>query len=377
MAQSKAANAEEGPRPVWQWIIFWSLCTGAVYSLEKGYQSVQPWIDQDHPIASGWIGAFVLTQICGPSPLVLPFVYAAVAAGETASPIREELWSKFMDWSHGDGDLTRAIWVPTAIAVIVYFVNGLLCLAIDLSQFCNLWKIQSYRPNRWETSSVDKPSDRNQWTWQQMRKVLANVLFNQLVVITAFSLVCWALGHRPYLESHPHGKFIQMNKSLPTGLQIAHDILGFVLVNEMLFYYGHRLLHTRALYASIHKIHHEFRSPVALAAEYCHPLEMLLSDIIPLFSGAILLQTHLYTLYVWIVFATLGTQCHHCGYDWPWMTGAHQPNFHDFHHENFNCNFGNVLLLDWFHKTDVMYVDYMKQQQQKKKQQQKVLSKQE
>ena len=40
-------------------------------------------------------------------------------------------------------------------------------------------------------------------------------------------------------------------------------------------------------------------------------------------------------------FAVLGTQTHHCGYRWPWTPGFdHQPDFHDFHHEKFNTNYG-------------------------------------
>jgi hypothetical protein len=44
---------------------------------------------------------------------------------------------------------------------------------------------------------------------------------------------------------------------------------------------------------------------------------------------------------MWTIFAVLGTMTHHCGYDWPWMWYVdHQPNFHDYHHEKFNVNFG-------------------------------------
>ena len=48
----------------------------------------------------------------------------------------------------------------------------------------------------------------------------------------------------------------------------------------------------------------------------------------------------------------------HCGYRFPLMHVPmdEQPNFHDFHHEMFNCNYGMLTVLDRFHQTDLMYL---------------------
>ena len=116
-------------------------------------------------------------------------------------------------------------------------------------------------------------------------------------------------------------------------------------------------------------MHHEFKAPVGLAAIYCHPVEMLLSNVGPLFIGTVLVGSHIYTVYVWTIFAVLGTMTHHCGYDWPWMWYVdHQPNFHDFHHEKFNVNFGMTTWLDRFHQTDLLWLEEVhKLEEQKKK----------
>ena len=55
--------------------------------------------------------------------------------------------------------------------------------------------------------------------------------------------------------------------------------------------------------------------------------------------------------------------------DWPWMWYVdHQPNFHDFHHEKFNVNFGMTTWLDRFHQTDLLWLEEVhKLEEQKKK----------
>merc|ERR1719215_2548033 len=63
---------------------------------------------------------------------------------------------------------------------------------------------------------------------------------------------------------------------------------------------------------------------------------------------------------VWAFFAILGTQYHHCGFRWPWTpTWDEQPNFHDFHHERFNANFGVMGWLDMLHGTDREYRQFV------------------
>ena len=170
------------------------------------------------------------------------------------------------------------------------------------------------------------------------------------------------------------GLGIYNTPQLPTGMERFGHMIIYVVMDEVVFFYGHWWLHANKSpwfnYKIVHKIHHEFTSPIALTASYCHPVEMLISNVLPLCGGMFCCGSHLFTGMAWAAFAVLGnphlisssphphlilaqssrhphpifltgTQTHHCGYRWPWTPGFdHQPDFHDFHHKKFNTNYG-------------------------------------
>ena len=47
----------------------------------------------------------------------------------------------------------------------------------------------------------------------------------------------------------------------------------------------HRVLHHPLLYKHIHKKHHEWSTPIGLVADYAHPVEHVISNIIPMYTG--------------------------------------------------------------------------------------------
>lgn len=211
-----------------------------------------------------------------------------------------------------------------AIAVGVYWVVGTIYLLIEMldkPKWLLRYKIQ---PNK------------SQVNYASMGKLLPVVLLNQVISgIISYHLIVY---------KHSNG----LNQTqVPTLTRFLVEWAVFILVREVLFYYSHRVLHSSLLYKYIHKRHHEWQTPVALTAIYCHPLEHLISNVFPavigLFSmsvnifllfllfplGPVLMHSHNLVSYVWLMYVILLTLNDHCGYHFPW---TFTPLFHDYHH---------------------------------------------
>eukprot|EP00931_Biecheleriopsis_adriatica_P012587 TRINITY_DN11376_c0_g1_i2.p1 TRINITY_DN11376_c0_g1~~TRINITY_DN11376_c0_g1_i2.p1 ORF type:complete len:293 (+),score=35.02 TRINITY_DN11376_c0_g1_i2:73-951(+) len=143
----------------------------------------------------------------------------------------------------------------------------------------------------------------------------------------------------------------------PTGLtwerthsasQTALRLLVGILGSDLWLYVKHRLLHCRPLYV-IHKHHHTFPNPSAMAGFAIHPLESLWTFApIYLWDHA----EHWIPMFVPSIFAFYLLNAYlHCGYTIGWVETIlprlfiNTSAFHNVHHEKTNTHFGEVTSL--------------------------------
>ncbi len=81
---------------------------------------------------------------------------------------------------------------------------------------------------------------------------------------------------------------------------------------------AHQLLHTPLLYKHIHKLHHKYSAPFGLAAEYAHPLEVMIlgtgTILGPLLYCWFKPDLHIVTVYIWITLRLFQAIDAHSGY---------------------------------------------------------------
>lgn len=96
------------------------------------------------------------------------------------------------------------------------------------------------------------------------------------------------------------------------------QILCLFVLEDIWHYFAHKALHYGPLYKHIHKLHHKHSAPFGLAAEYAHPLEILILGVGtiggPLLYCYLSKNLHFVTVYIWVTLRLFQAVDAHSGY---------------------------------------------------------------
>ena len=159
---------------------------------------------------------------------------------------------------------------------------------------------------------------------------------------------------------------------MPDPLTVAWHMVVCVLCEDLLFYWSHRTLHIGFLYTAFHKRHHEHHTPFSLGAEYAHPVESIIGNIVPFLSGPFVTGCHMYEVCLWFAIRMTKTAEAHSGYFIPGVSifsmfpGCVSARQHDFHHSNNKGSYGSFLRFwDWACGTEDDFWSFRSKQQSK------------
>lgn len=146
---------------------------------------------------------------------------------------------------------------------------------------------------------------------------------------------------------------LDSHAKLPGLLELTRQFALATAFNDFFFYWAHRAFHSKELYGAVHKKHHRYLSAKSIAAEFAHPLEGLLANLIPTMGGVLLFPRHPLVVCVWLIarlaqtyeghsnFYLGDTFLHKIG-----LTNSFDTAFHSAHHSTNKGNFGSWHM-DW------------------------------
>ena len=265
----------------------------------------------------------------------------------------------------------RKIENETAFTAKFQFINHEIVWILSNLFFYFVYKTDSHVFEQYKVESEPWPwkEDRGKWM-EQLKKTAKLIFFNQFVVIPGLLGLTYLRGKALMRTDY---------ESLPSLFEMAWQLVFIYCMADFFFYWSHRILHWKGLYSHIHKIHHEHKITVALAAEYAHPIEFIFGNAFPANAAVMLLgkRAHLLTLGIYTFYKILQTTHSHSGYQFPFLPNSipsaifpvvSKPEHHSYHHLKFTGNYaGGLIFWDWFFNTNhPKYLEDLKDRKMKR-----------
>lgn len=239
-------------------------------------------------------------------------IFASIALHwRYAGDVLQARWLQLLQMT---GENPLLLWVlgTTTVVFVVYWLYAGIFTIMDITnrpRFMRKYKIQ---PGQNEPVDLVR-------LWRAIKVVVFNLSVVNL-------LTTWVL-YELVLKHQPSSLDIRV---LPSFGRVVRDFGIFVVLEEIMFYYAHRLLHHKAIYKYVHKKHHEWTAPIAAITLYANPVEHVIANLLPVGLSFSLLGSHIVVAWAMITLAVINSMSDHTGYSFPWSAGS--VRFHDYHH---------------------------------------------
>jgi lathosterol oxidase len=211
-----------------------------------------------------------------------------------------------------------------------FLLPGLALFAILI-----FWVSLKKRPKNLESFLITEHSYIHPFTKKELTRTLTS-----LVIFTAVGL---------FLDVTYIKGFTKIYTS-PSTYSTSYLVVSFFLalaINDVYFYFSHRLMHWKPFFKVVHFMHHQSHTPNPWSAFSFHPIEAVIQiAIVPLIAFCI--PIHLYVLIGFGSFMLVVSVYGHCGYE----LRANKPGVfnvfnnsihHNQHHQFVKYNFGLYL----------------------------------
>jgi sterol desaturase/sphingolipid hydroxylase (fatty acid hydroxylase superfamily) len=179
----------------------------------------------------------------------------------------------------------------------------------------------------------------------KMRPKVKDVIMNLVKTTSMINIFVTPL----LIWTAPTDKSIYIYNEATWG-EVFYKLIACRMLTDTWFYFTHRMFHLPVLYKYIHRVHHEAAEPHALAANYAHPIETLVTNIPTVFGGPVLIKMSPWLLYCWLFYSTIHVVTQHCGYKLlPFVATEH----HDKHHAKLKGNYCRSGFWDWVFGTKI------------------------
>jgi sterol desaturase/sphingolipid hydroxylase (fatty acid hydroxylase superfamily) len=233
------------------------------------------------------------------------------------------------------------IFLIVGTSQVGLILGNLVALPIYYVQhpFFEQFKIQKDLPWPW----LDEREHIRSRFWKLITRSMKFTFVNTFMVLPAMTaLKVYFLDDlmgTPIKESF----FSTDDEHWPGTMKNITDLICLTTLHEFGFYAGHRLMHAKPFLYKYHKIHHEFKMNVTMAAQHNHTVDYFFSMATPALLATSVVNPHSFTLFQWTIWVIVANLDDHAGYEFPWSPVRWFPlsaasDEHEFHHsKNLGC----------------------------------------